>query len=63
LQKAGYKIFQKKAHICQDTVKYLRFHLSQGQHRLGPERKPVLRGNRPSAPFQPPRPVNRLENF
>jgi hypothetical protein len=39
LWKAGYKVSQKKAQIFQDTVKYLGFHLSQGQHRLGPERK------------------------
>jgi hypothetical protein len=39
LRKAGYKASRKKAQICQDTVKYLRFHLSQGQCRLSPERK------------------------
>jgi hypothetical protein len=31
-----------KAQICQDIVKYLRFYLSQGQHRLGPERKQAV---------------------
>jgi hypothetical protein len=27
---AGYKVSQKKAQICQNTVKYLYFHPSQG---------------------------------
>jgi hypothetical protein len=36
-----YKVSWKKAQICQDTIKYLGFHLSQGQSRLGPERKQV----------------------
>jgi hypothetical protein len=31
-----------KAQICQDTAKYLGFHLSQGKHRLGPERKQAV---------------------
>jgi hypothetical protein len=39
LWKAVYKVSQKKAQICQDTINYLGFHLSQGQSRLGPERK------------------------
>jgi hypothetical protein len=42
LWKAGYKVSQKKAQICQDTIKYLGFHLSQGQHKLGPERKKAV---------------------
>jgi hypothetical protein len=42
LWKAGYKVFQKEAQICQDTVKYVRFYLSQGQHRLGPEKKQAV---------------------
>jgi hypothetical protein len=46
LWKAGYKVSQKKAQMCQDTVKYLGLHLSQGQHRLG------LGGNRLSAPLR-----------
>jgi hypothetical protein len=37
LWKAGYKVSRKKAQICQNTVKYLSFHLSQGLS---------LRGNR-----------------
>jgi hypothetical protein len=39
LWEAGHKVARKKAQICQNTVKYFSFHLSQGQHRLGPERK------------------------
>jgi hypothetical protein len=42
LWKAGYKVSWKKAQIFQDTVKYLRFHLSQGQCRLSPERKQAI---------------------
>jgi hypothetical protein len=42
LWKAGYKVSQKKAQIWQDTVKYLGFHLSQGQCELGPERKQAV---------------------
>jgi hypothetical protein len=42
LWKAGYKVSSRKAQICQDTVKFLRFHLSQGQHRLDPERKQAI---------------------
>jgi hypothetical protein len=42
LWKAGYKVSQKKAQIFQETVKYLEFHLSQGQCRLGPERKQAI---------------------
>jgi hypothetical protein len=34
LRKAGYKVSWKKSQICQDTVKYIGFHLSQGQCRL-----------------------------
>jgi hypothetical protein len=42
LWKAGYKVSQKKAQIFCDIVKYLRFHLSQGQCRLGPRRKEAI---------------------
>jgi hypothetical protein len=42
LWKAGYKVSQKKAQICQDIVKYLEFHLSRGQCRLGLERKEAV---------------------
>jgi hypothetical protein len=42
LWEAGYKVSRKKAQICQNTVKYFGFHLSQGQHRLGPERKQAV---------------------
>jgi hypothetical protein len=42
LWKAGNKVSRKKAQICQNTVKYLGFHLSQGQHKLGPERKQAV---------------------
>jgi hypothetical protein len=42
LWEAGYQVSRKKAQICQNTVKYLSFHLSQGQHRLGPERKQAV---------------------
>lgn len=33
------KVSKKKAQICQEKVKYLSFHLSQGQCQLSPERK------------------------
>jgi hypothetical protein len=39
LWEAGYKVSWNKTQICQDTVKYLDFHLFQGQHGLAPERK------------------------
>jgi hypothetical protein len=39
LWEAGYKVSWKKAQICQDTVKYLGFHLSQGPHRFSSKRK------------------------
>jgi hypothetical protein len=42
LWEAGYKVSQKKAQICQNTVKYLNFHLFQGQCRLSPERKEAV---------------------
>jgi hypothetical protein len=42
LWKAGYKVSRKKAQICQNTVKYLGFHLSQEQCRLSPERKQAM---------------------
>jgi hypothetical protein len=48
LWEAEYKISRKKAHICQNIVKYLGFQLSQGQHRLGASRLYVL-----SQPLKP----------
>jgi hypothetical protein len=33
---------RKKVQICQSTVKYFCFHLSQGQHRLGLEKKQAV---------------------
>jgi hypothetical protein len=42
LWKAEYKVSQKRAQICQGIIKYLGFHLSQGQCRLGPERKQAI---------------------
>jgi hypothetical protein len=39
---AGYKVSQKKAQICQDQVKYLGFHISQGQWNLSTERKQAV---------------------
>jgi hypothetical protein len=42
LWKAGYKVSRKKAQICQNTVKYLSFHPSQGQRRVGPEKKQAI---------------------
>jgi hypothetical protein len=42
LWEAGYKVSKKKAQICQNTVKYLGFHLSQGQRSLSPERKQAI---------------------
>jgi hypothetical protein len=42
LWEAGYKLSRKNAQICQNTVKYLDFHLSQGQHRFVPERKQAV---------------------
>jgi hypothetical protein len=38
----GYKVSQKKAQICQNTIKYLGFHLSQEQPRLSPKRKQAV---------------------
>jgi hypothetical protein len=57
LWEEGYKVSWKKAQTCQNTVKYFTFHLSQGQHSLGP------RGNRLSVPFQPPRLTGKSESF
>jgi hypothetical protein len=37
LWEAGYKVCQKKTQICQDQVKYLGFHISQGQQSLSAE--------------------------
>jgi hypothetical protein len=42
LWEAGYKVSRKKALICQDQVKYLGFHISQGQQNLGAERKQAV---------------------
>jgi hypothetical protein len=42
LWEAGYKVSRKKAQICQGPVKSLGFHLSQGQCKLGPERKQAV---------------------
>jgi hypothetical protein len=42
LWEAGYKVFWKKAQIYQNTIKYLGFHLLQGQCSLGPEREQVI---------------------
>jgi hypothetical protein len=42
LWKAGYKVSRKKAQICQNTVKYLGFHLSRGQLKLGLETKQAV---------------------
>jgi hypothetical protein len=55
LWEAGYKVSQKKAQICQNTIKYLGFHLSQGQHRLVE--------NKLSVPFWLPRPTSKSESF
>jgi hypothetical protein len=57
LWKAEYKVSWKKVQICQDIVKCLRFHLSQGQCRLGPENKQAVYS------ILAPKPVNRLENI
>jgi hypothetical protein len=57
LWEAGYKVSQKKAQICQESVKYLGFHLSWGNTGS------ALRGNKLSVPFQPLRPVSKSENF
>jgi hypothetical protein len=54
---AGYKVSRKKDQICQNTVKYLSFHLSQGQTGLAP------RGNRLHVPSQPLKPSGKLESF
>jgi hypothetical protein len=51
-----YEVSQKKAQICQDTIKYLTFHLSQGQCRLNPKRKQTV-------PFQSPRPTGKSQSF
>ncbi|XP_060100331.1 uncharacterized protein LOC132575537 [Heteronotia binoei] len=42
LWKAGYKVSRKKAQLCQDQVKYLGFHVSQGTRSLGQERKEAI---------------------
>jgi hypothetical protein len=38
---AGYKVSWKKAQVCQQEVRYLRFIISEGQCTLGQERKQV----------------------
>jgi hypothetical protein len=45
LWEAGYKVSRKKAQICQNTVKYLSFHLSWSKAGL------ALKGNRLCIPF------------
>jgi hypothetical protein len=57
LSEAGYKVSRKKAHICQNTVKYLGFHLSQ-EHAGS-----ALRGNGLYVPSQPLRPAGKSESF
>jgi hypothetical protein len=47
LWEAGYKVSRKKAQVCQNTVKCLGFHLSQGNAGS------ALRGNRLSVPTSP----------
>jgi hypothetical protein len=42
LREAGYTVSQKKAQICQDQIKYLGFHISQGQQKLREERKQAV---------------------
>jgi hypothetical protein len=42
LLEAGYKVCRKRAQICQNTVIYIDFHLSQWSCRLFPERKQAL---------------------
>jgi hypothetical protein len=42
LWEAVYKVFRKRDQICQNIVKYLGFHLSQGQCSLSPERKQAI---------------------
>jgi hypothetical protein len=42
LWEAGYKVSRKQAQICQNTVKYIGFQQSQGQHKLSPERKQAV---------------------
>jgi hypothetical protein len=57
LWEASYKVSRKKAQICQNTVKYLSFHLSQGNAGS------ALRGNSLYVPSQPLRPISKLESF
>jgi hypothetical protein len=57
LWEAGYKVSRKKAQICQNTVKYLGFHLSQGAMQAWPDRKLAV------CPSQPPRPASKSESF
>jgi hypothetical protein len=42
LWEAGYTVSQKKAQICKDQVKYLRFRNTQGQWSLGTEKENKL---------------------
>ncbi|XP_063294231.1 uncharacterized protein LOC134579025, partial [Pelobates fuscus] len=42
LWKAGYKVSRKKAQLCLPTVKYLGFHISEGQRIMEPERKEAV---------------------
>jgi hypothetical protein len=57
LWEAEYKVSREKAQICQNTVKYLGFHLPQGQHRLSPERKQAV------CSIPALRPTGKSENF
>jgi hypothetical protein len=59
LWKVEYEVSQKKAQICQDTVKYLRYILGFTCHKNNID----LRGNSPFVPFWSPTPINSLENF
>jgi hypothetical protein len=42
LWEAGYKVSWKKAQICLDRVKYLRFHITQSQQSLSTEKKQAI---------------------
>jgi hypothetical protein len=42
LWEAGCKVSQKKSQICQDQIKYLGFHISQGQWSLTEEGKQAV---------------------
>lgn len=42
METCGYKVYRKKAQLCQKLVKYLGFILQKGERRLGLERKQVI---------------------